>query len=164
MKLSFPVVAACTLVLTACVPQQVRDEQSVRAFELNRNVTIPAGQARVIFQHGKTMRGKNLFEWHCELEIDSVSESPQRVMADSFLVTSESSRVVRDELTGAPALFGVGLDCGERYYETHYRLQPGKQPGVRKMICRNGYHFCANEEFIGRNEMKEVFGSWVTVR
>jgi hypothetical protein len=136
----------------------------VQAFVLNRNVTIPANQARVIFQHGKTMRGKNLLDWHCELEISTVSESPQRVMADTFRVTSENSRVVRDEQTGMPLMSFGGLACGEHYYETHYRLRSDKQPGVRKMICRNGYHFCSDDDFINRGDMREVFGNWVSVK
>lgn len=164
--MTLPLIAALALPLAACMPQpqQVRYEQPVRAFTLERSVTIPANQARVIFQHGRPMRGKNLFEWHCELEIDTVSDAPQRIEADTFRITSASSRVVRDELSGMPVMpFGL-LACGERYYETHFRLHSATQPGVRKMLCRNGYNFCSNEDFITRQEMKEVFGSWVTVK
>lgn len=157
-------ITVAALLLTACAPVGVRHEQAVSAFTLNRDVIIPANQARVIFQHGKARRGKNLFDWHCELEIDTVSASPQRVQADTLIVTGAYSRIVRDEQSGMPLMtFGV-LDCGERYYESHYRLHSDRQPGVRKMLCRNGYHFCGNGGFITREEMKEVFGTRVTVR
>jgi hypothetical protein len=159
-----PAITIAVLLLTACASQGVRHEQAVSAFTLNRNVTIPANQARVIFQHGKASRGKNLFDWHCELEIDTVSASPQRVLADTFIVTGAYSRIVRDEQSGMPLMPFGAFTCGERYYETHFRLHSDKQPGVRKMLCRNGYHFCSNEDFITREEMKEVFGNWVTVR
>ena len=48
--MTLPLIAALALPLAACMPQpqQVRYEQPVRAFTLERSVTIPANQARVI--------------------------------------------------------------------------------------------------------------------
>ena len=162
--LSLALVAGISI-LTACSPPERRPVPGgIQAFELHRDVMVPANQARVIFQHGRTKAGKNLFDWHCELEIDTVSESPQRVLADTFTVTSASARIVRDELSGMPAMPFGALDCGDRFYESHYRLQSARQPGVRKMICRNGYTFCSGGMFAGRNEMREIFGDWITVR
>ena len=153
------------LILTACnAPERRPVAGGIQAFELHRDVMVPANQARVIFQHGRPKAGKNLFDWHCELEINTVSESPQPVLADTFSVTSANARIVRDELSGMPAMpFGV-IDCGDRFYETHYRLHSNRQPGVRKMICRNGYTFCTVGKFAGRYEMREIFGEWITVR
>ena len=159
------IIATGMLLLAACAaPERTPVTGGVSTFELRRDVMVPANQARVIFQHGRPMSGKNLFDWHCELEISTVSESPQRVSADSFLVTAASARIVRDELSGMPAMpFGV-LDCGDRFYETHYRLRSTRQPGVRKMICRNGYTFCSGGRFAGPHEMREIFGDWIVVR
>ena len=153
------------LSLTACgVPERRPVAGGIQAFELHRDVVVPANQARIIFQHGRPKAGKNLFDWHCELEINTVSESSQRVLADTFSVTSASARIVRDELSGMPAMpFGV-IDCGDRFYETHYRLHSSRQPGVRKMICRNGYTFCSGGKFAGRYEMQAIFGEWISVR
>ncbi len=159
------VVITGLLSLTACSPPERREvTEGIQAFELHRDVMVPANQARLIFQYGRPKPGKNLFDWHCELEINTVSESPQRLLADSFRVTSASARIVRDELSGMPAMpFGV-IDCGDRFYETHYRLHSSRQPGVRKMICRNGYTFCSVGKFAGRYEMQAIFGEWISVR
>ena len=153
------------LILASCsVPERGPATGGIRAFELQRDVMVPANQARVIFQHGRAKPARNLFEWHCELEINTVSESPQRVLADTFKVTSANARIVRDEQSGMPAMPFGAIDCGDRFYETHYRLDSTRQPGVRKMICRNGYTFCSGGKFAGRNEMREIFGDWITVR
>jgi hypothetical protein len=153
------------LILTGCsAPQRGTATGGIQAFELHRDVMVPANQARVIFQHGRAKPAKNLFDWHCELEINTVSESPQRVLADTFVVTSANARIVRDELSGMPAMPFGAIDCGDRFYETHYRLQSTRQPVVRKMICRNGYTFCSGGKFAGRNEMREIFGDWISVR
>ncbi len=159
------VVITGLLTLTACnSPERRQAPGGIQAFELHRDVMVPANQARIVFQHGRAKPGKNLFDWHCELEISTVSESPQRVLADTFRVTSASYRIVRDELSGMPAMPFGAIDCGDRFYETHYRLHSSRQPGVRKMICRNGYTFCSGGQFAGRYEMQEIFGDWISVR
>ncbi|MEJ2316984.1 MAG: hypothetical protein P8Y83_08510 [Gammaproteobacteria bacterium] len=153
------------LILASCsAPERGPVTGGIQAFELQRDVMVPANQARVIFQHGRAKPARNLFDWHCELEINTVSESPQRVLADTFTVTSANARIVRDEQSGMPAMPFGAIDCGDRFYETHYRLHSNRQPGVRKMICRNGYTFCSGGKFAGRNEMREIFGEWITVR
>jgi len=159
------VLATGVLTLSACkAPERRPVTGGIQAFELRRDVMVPANQARVIFQHGRAQPGKNLFDWHCELEINTVSESPQRILADTFTVSSANARIVRDELSGMPAMPFGAIDCGDRFYETRYRLESTRQPGVRQMICRNGYTFCSVGKFAGRNEMREIFGEWVTVR
>ena len=105
------------LILAGCnAPQRGNTTGGIQAFELHRDVMVPANQARVIFQHGRPKPGKNLFDWHCELEINTVSESPQRVLADTFTVTSANARIVRDELSGMPAMPCGAIDCGDHLY------------------------------------------------
>ena len=128
----------------------------IRSITLKSPVTIPRNHAHLTFQHGKGASGANLFETHCEFQVNRVSASPQTVHPGRFIVTRSNQRVVSDELSGS---FFDLFNCNEpRFYEVHMWLSDPQQPNVRKMICRNGYPYCGTVEFPNIGTISEALG------
>ncbi|MEN8213962.1 MAG: hypothetical protein ABFR19_06330 [Pseudomonadota bacterium] len=138
-----------------------RYNQGISSITLKTAITIPRNNAHLTFQHGKGSTGANLFETHCEFQVNLVSKRPQTVHPGRFTVTRANQRVVSDELSGA---FGNIFNCNEpRFYEVHLWLSDPQQPNVRKMICRNGYPYCGTVEFPNRTTISEALGHRFTV-
>ena len=57
---------------------------------LNRELTIPAGVAHVVFQHGAPGPAANEFEVNCSFEVRDLG--PRVIQPDSFLITRWSSQ------------------------------------------------------------------------
>ena len=140
---------------------EIRFSQGISSITLKKPITIPRNNAHLTFQHGRGSTGANLFETHCEFQVNRVSVKPQIVNPGRFNVTRATQRVVSDELSGS--FFNV-LDCSEsRFYEVHLWLRDPQQPNVRKMICRNGYPYCGRVEFPNRTTISEALGSRFSV-
>lgn len=129
----------------------------ISSITLKTPITIPRNYAHLTFQHGKGAPGANLFETHCEFQVNRVSTSPQTVNPGRFIVTRSNQRVVSDELSGS--FFDV-FNCSEsRFYEVHMWLSDPQQPNVRKMLCRNGYPYCGTVEFPNIRTISEALGA-----
>lgn len=135
----------------------IRFSQGISSFTLKTPITIPRNNAHLTFQHGRGSTGANLYETHCEFQVNRVSTDPQTVNPGRFTVTRANQRVVSDELSGD--FFNI-LNCEEsRFYELHLWLKDPQQPNVRKMICRNGYAYCGTVEFPNIRSISEALGS-----
>lgn len=55
-------------------------------FNLLRDITVPAGRVRVVFQGGALVRGVDDFYPRCELEVMKFSEAPQTVPAGTYRI------------------------------------------------------------------------------
>ena len=69
-------------------------------------VRIPANRAHAKFQRGRPVRGVNRFDPWCDLEIDTVSPTPQVVEVGRFRVERVGQAFIRDYNTRMPALLG----------------------------------------------------------
>jgi hypothetical protein len=128
----------------------------ISSFTLKAPITIPRNHAHLTFQHGKGATGANLFETHCEFQVNRVSSGPQTVNPGRFIINRSNQRVVSDELSGS---FFDLFDCNApRFYEVHMWLSDPQQPNVRKMLCRNGYPYCGTVEFPNIRTISEALG------
>jgi hypothetical protein len=129
---------------------------------LLQDLTIPAGRARAVFQDGRQVGSVDRYRPHCELEISTVSEEPQRLAADRLFVQRRDRRIVSDENAAIPA-FGFGFatpwGCTEdNFYETLFWLRAEQQPGVRRLLCRDWYRSCDAGRHLTLDEILQVLG------
>ena len=112
--------------------------------EIVQPVTIPANRARATFQGGRQVSGGYPYNPYCELEISTVSEQPQRVETDVFVVTRSGSALISDADARLPIAGPfVNVTCGDLiFYEVEHWLASDRQPGVRKIRCLQGFNAC----------------------
>lgn len=123
------------------------------------DVTIPAGRARALYQNGKQVARVDLYHPHCELEIDTVDERPQRLYADSFYVTRRMLREVSDEQTAMPVSILSSFNCAEDiYYESLFWLASDRQQSIRMLLCRNWSMSCGLGRHLTLSEILNVMG------
>jgi len=129
--------------------------------EILSPLTIPAGRARAVFQDGRPVDGGYPYDPHCELEVSTVSEQPQQVQKDLLAVTRTGTAVLSDPVARLP-LAGpfVDIECGDMiFYETWFRLASDRQPGVRKLSCRQAFNACWGEgHHVSRDAIERALG------
>ena len=129
---------------------------------LTREVSIPAGRARAVFEGGRQVDAGSRLEPHCEFEISTVAPEPQVVRPDTFGVRRIGQRVVGDEDTGMPPrLFGrdAFMCIEEMIFETDIRLGSDIQPGVRRLLCRRTFDSCTGGRFLSAGEIRAILGA-----
>jgi len=89
---------------------------------LNRELTIPAGVAHVVFQHGEPGPAANEFEVNCRFEVRDLG--PRVIQPDSFLITRWGSQ---REWVNEPNTL--------RFYKVFY-LKSERQPDLLPMTCQ----------------------------
>jgi len=132
--------------LTACHASSVVEEDSPlrpppgTRLILNQSISIPAHSASVVLQGGRVMTGKQINHYHpnCRLEVQKVSDAPQVLQPDEFLVR-RSRHEDRTTWNGNPLqLAGANHGNGGPsfvIYQTILELQSVNQPQVRWMTC-----------------------------
>ena len=139
--------------LLACGPMTIKDTitQSYIPIqgwivELLQNVVIPPGRTRVFFQGGRLLYAVNEYEPHCQLRVRDISEQPQTVHADRFIIDkvfgSVGEIVSNDRvlLAAADATViagggGNGNGEGRLIYFYFMGLHADKQPHVTYLVC-----------------------------
>jgi hypothetical protein len=89
---------------------------------LNREVTIPAGVAHVVFQHGEPGPAANEFEVNCRFEVRDLG--PRVIQPDSFLITRWGSQ---REWVNQPSIL--------RFYKV-FHLKSERQTDIMPMTCQ----------------------------
>ena len=89
---------------------------------LNREFTIPAGVAHVIFQQGEPGPAANEFEVNCRFEVRDLG--PRVIQPDSFLITRWSSQ---REWVNQPSIL--------RFYKV-FHLKSESQANILPMTCQ----------------------------
>jgi len=114
---------------------------------LNRELTIPAGVAHVILQHGEAGPAANEFEVNCRFEVRDLG--PRVIQPDSFLITRWGSQ---REWVNEPNTL--------RYFKVFY-LASERQTDILPMTCQ-----VWNYPLLGRpvtiREIQEALGSYFT--
>lgn len=136
-------------VLSSCQTSAVLDEDSPlrppppgSRLILNQAISIPAHSAHVVLQGGRVVSDKNINHYHpnCRLEVQKLSDSPQTLQPDEFVVRRARqetrtawhgdqprfARRVSSDSNGGPSFF---------MYQTIFELQSVRQPQVRWMTC-----------------------------
>jgi hypothetical protein len=114
---------------------------------LNRELTIPAGVAHVILQHGVAGPAANEFEVNCRFEVRDLG--PRVIRPDSFLITRWGSQ---REWVNEPNTL--------RFYKVFY-LASNRQTDILPMTCQ-----VWNYPLLGRpvtiREVQEALGGYFT--
>ncbi|WP_125181123.1 hypothetical protein [Thiohalobacter thiocyanaticus] len=135
-------------------------------------ITIPARSARAYFQDGRiTGGGVNHFAPHCQLEINTVSDTTQTVRAGEFVITGVSRRsheVVEAGEVRVATRFGIGIgiglfgsDVGDIMQAWHMRLHAENRPEVRALICGGAFDHPSRAETPSIDEMRRALGKHV---
>ena len=114
---------------------------------LNRELTIPAGVAHVVFQDGEPGSAANEFEVNCRFEVRDLG--PRVIQPDSFLITRWGSQ---REWVNEPNIL--------RFYKVFY-LASERQSDILPMTCQ-----VWNYPLLGRpvtiREVQEALGRYFT--
>ena len=114
---------------------------------LNREITIPAGVAHVILQHGQVGSAANEFEVNCRFEVRDLG--PRVIPPDTFLITRSGSQ--RDWVNQPNIM---------RFYKD-FHLKSERQPDIMPMTCQYWSY-----PLIGRpvtiREVQEALGEYFT--
>jgi hypothetical protein len=130
--------------------------------ELNE-VEIPAGSAHTVFQGGRQVGGANTLEPYCELEIDTVSEQPQRVYPVRLQVTRVSQALLKDPTTRIPALL-AGFSCSDPVFrETIWRLAADQPSPVLWLRCLAPYFNCRIGGSLSSGQIQAVVGPAIRI-
>jgi len=89
---------------------------------LNRELTIPAGVAHVVFQQGEPGPAANEFEVNCRFEVRDLG--PRVIQPDSFLIARWSSQ---REWVNQPSIL--------RFYKV-FHLKSERQTDIMPMTCQ----------------------------
>jgi hypothetical protein len=112
------------------------------SFVLNQDVTIPSRRARLFLQDGEIVGGRNLYQPHCILEIDSVDHRGFPVSAGTFDVVRIQRSTVQIasqsgfQLASTVTAFGTLRGSSDRFHDGyHFWLQSETQPSVMRLTC-----------------------------
>ncbi len=109
---------------------------------LLKPLTVRPGQARVFIQNGKVTGARNEYAVFCDFELRALSEKPQVITPDDFLITAVRpgfTEVVMDWrprwLASSSADYSPAMIS--RYF--YFRLGSDRQPGVMRLACYGGF-------------------------
>lgn len=147
----------CLLLTAGCGPLSIRDAErnayipaQAGTFELHKEITVGGGRTRAYLQGGTVVSGVNEFWPHCQLEVNTLQDSPRTIAPDTFTITRVSTRtdqVVQSAPVQLATLGDFPLahrdhdDGGElrRMYVYLFYLHSDRQPDVRALICGGAF-------------------------
>ena len=173
------VILSLLLSLTACQSGgPARSESTLFAqlaggqFILHRDVSIPPGRVRVIFQQGIADQGASEFQPRCELEVSDILETPQTIPAGSYRIgkVRGMQRYVRrpsEKIMLAAAGEPTRLvdDSSDEWYMHTYIMQLLGEPQEDAPIlaCGGAYNFAFYARYPTLEEMREALGDYATL-
>ena len=139
---------------------------------LKRDLTVPAGQARIFVQDGRTvLRGLDRYLAHCAFEVQRVNHDGFTIRAGTFRVVqvqgSMQQVVLAERLLLASLQLGAGIGAaGSNIYHQgyHFWLASEQQPEVRRMSCYGVYADPPNLEPPSLQEIEAVLGDIAEIR
>ncbi len=150
-----------SLALTACAtqpPKSLIDVQAGEVFVLNQSITLPPGQTRAFIQFGQlTGSHFNHSEQHCRIEVHNLSEQPQTIQPERFIIThvnideemialrnlpiqlamndSINPAIMTDIASTKIVALGGGYERPETMDLVHLYLHSKQQPNVYRITC-----------------------------
>ena len=142
--------------------------------QVNRQLQIPSGRARVYLLDGKVLDGDapNTWDTYCSVLMQTVHEPGEplvTVEADTFRITE-----VREynDLRFAPRIYVAAGSMFEDWpanvvYSVELRLQSERQPGVRALICSRHsgaeIHWDAREYYPDLAQIRAALGDVIEI-
>ncbi len=141
-------------------------------FTLHRDIIIPPGRVRVIFQEGTASLGASEFNPRCELEVRLILDTPQTVPAGSYRIgkVRGMQRFV-NRPTGEIMLAAVGDavlladDTSNEWFMYTYRMQllDEQQVETATLTCGGDYNFAFKARYPTLQEMQDALGDYATL-
>lgn len=133
---------------------------------LNRDLTIPPHQARVIIQYGQVVSRKERDQYYpyCEFEILTLSESPQVIHPDRFSIQrlNKHMETSRQAVMYA-SLSLLGRDNPLVAYNTKMYLSSSVQPDVYRMSCMY-WTDDAMDDHLTLQQIRDTLGEIFTIK
>ena len=170
---------AGVLVLAGCAGLQSDDPGSPYyayptgwSIALHRPLTIPANEATVRLQYGRTVPRNSVQEYDpfCVVELDTVRETPQTLAPGRFEVWRVTRSVTPIMAARASPFRRVdGSDEGDLtflYYATEFRLRDPAHAGLRSMVCTWNQMAPVNRALMRHltlAEIRSALGDWLSL-
>lgn len=139
-------------------------EPGPAALTLRHPIEIPADRARAVFQGGRQLLAQSYYDPYCELVTATVSEQPQTLAADRFVVVSTSNRLLKDPISEIPPFVLTGVSCSDPLYEeSRWQLRSDRQPGVLYLRCLVPYFHCRLGPPADAAQVREILGPYFRV-
>ena len=168
--------------LPGCGPLTIKNEETGSyvparrgTLELHEAVVIPADRGRIFFQAGNLgFGGINEFEPHCELTVRTLTDEPQIIYADTFMV-ERVSRDIRHVVKSRSVLLaslpefrlatGDGGD-GESMQMHVYimELHSDEQPQVQYLVCGGAFNEPALARLPTLQDIAAALGRFATLK
>jgi hypothetical protein len=178
MKVLFVILLASLLMAACSQSGWVKQDTASRYYlppigtlvELQRPLTVPPGRARVFLQGGQVTQGFDQYQPNCNFEIRTLSEQPQVISPEKFLVV-KVQRVTEEVVqTAEPiqvAWLGlVGRDTGGYTMivrGVHLWLGSDTQPDVMRLTCRGGFDDPWRVDPPSIDEMRAALGDYAHI-
>lgn len=157
------------LLLTAC---QVLDHGN-RAddlplgtpVDLHQDLIVPPGQAGVFIQ-GTRIGDRHRYDAHCRLEVLTLRETPQTVVADRFMVERVVQEWARFTLQDTGGLRRVRMDIDGPAllrFTTQIYLHSDRQPDVFRLVCSHLQDSAQNPRYLTTAEIRTVLAPVMTL-
>ncbi len=148
------------------------DEDSGYRLVLHQPLTVAAGNARVYLQGGKMLPslGFNQYAVSCNLEIRKLSEQPQTIEPETFVVTRiqhlmEEVASWRPVVLASLTLAGAEVDSSpaDIFLGYHFWLHSETQPDVLRMTCRGAFSEPWDAQYPTLGEIAATLGDLATL-
>jgi len=135
---------------------------------LNQALEIPAGTAHTTLQGGRVVDGRqyNRYHTYCSIEVRRVSEQPQPISPDDFLIRRAYQETQQGRVDGLMRVARGGLGSGGSthfVFRTVFDLSSPRQPDVRWMFCEQW-----GDPALGAHptleEIRNALGSYFTLK
>jgi len=160
--------------LTSCtswVPDYSNKDSGYRVV-LHQPLAVAPGNARVFLQQGRMLPslGFNQYDISCSFEVRNLSEQPQTIEPDTFVVNRVQH--LMDEVASwrpvqlaSLTLAGAEVDSSpaDIFLGYHFWLYSEKQPDVLRMTCRGIFSEPWNAQYPTLGEIAQTLGSYATL-
>lgn len=149
------------------------DEDSGYRLVLHKPLMVAPGNARVFLQQGRMLPslGFNQYEVSCSLELRNLSEQPQTIAADTFVVTRiqhlrEEVAAWRPVRLASLGLAGANIDSSpsDIFLGYHLWLHSPNQPDVLRMTCRGAFAEPWEARYPTIEEIAQALGDWASLK
>ncbi len=132
-------------------------------FTLHRDVSIPPGRVRIIFQQGTASQGATELQPRCELEVRDILDTPQTIPAGSYrigkvrgmqrFVKHPSERIM---LAAVGEPIQLADDTSNEWYMYTYIMQllGEQQEDAPTLVCGGAYNFAFYARYPTLQEMR----------
>ncbi|WP_457665444.1 hypothetical protein [Thiolapillus sp.] len=153
------------------VPDYSREDSGYRLV-LHKPLIVSPGNARVLLQQGKMLPSLNFnqYDISCSFEVRKLSERPQTIEADTFVVTRiqhlmEEVASWRPVRLASLTLAGADVDASpaDIFLGYHFWLYSEKQPDVLRMTCRGAFSEPWDAQYPTLGEIAAALGPWATL-